>query len=54
MAIKGYSAFPSITRALPSDRLVSYPEHSLGESYLSTEMQSMYSAALADWVTIEL
>ena len=33
---------PSITEALPSDCLVSYQGHSLGESYPSTEMQSMY------------
>ena len=27
---------------------VSYPGHSLGESYLSTEMQSVYSTAWVD------
>ena len=32
----------SITGASPSDYLVSYPGHSLGESYSSVEMQSMY------------
>ena len=38
----------SITGALPSDFSVSYPGHSLGgESYLSVEMQWMYSAAPA-------
>ena len=38
----------SITGALPSDCLVSYLRHSLGESYASAEMQLEYSAALAD------
>ena len=38
----------SITGASPSDYLVSYPGHSLGESYLSTEMQSVYSVAPAN------
>ena len=33
----------SITEALSSDCLVSYPGHSLGESYLPKEIQSMYS-----------
>ena len=37
----------SITGASPSDSLVSYPGHSLGESYLSAEMQSVYSTAPA-------
>ena len=37
------------TRASPSDRLVSYPQHSLGESYPSAEMQLVYSTAPADW-----
>ena len=39
----------SITRAIPSDSLVSYPGHWLGESYSSAEIQSVYSAVLADW-----
>ena len=39
----------SITGASRSDCLMSYPEHSLGESYPSTEMQSVYSTATADW-----
>ena len=39
----------SITEALPSDSFVSYPGHPLGESYLSAEMQLVYSAAPADW-----
>ena len=40
----------SITKASPSDSLVTYLGHSLGESYCSAEMQSVYSAAPADWV----
>ena len=39
----------SITGTSPSDCLVSYPGHSLGESYLSAEMQSVYSATPEDW-----
>ena len=35
------------TEASPSDGLMSYQEHSLGESYLSTDMQSVYSLAPA-------
>ena len=38
----------SRTGASPSDCLVSCPGHSLEESYLSAEMQSVYSTALAD------
>ena len=41
----------SITEVSPSDCLVSYPGHSLGESYPSAEMQSVYSTAPADWAT---
>ena len=51
MAVKRYSAFPKdsgITRASPSDCLVSYPGHSLEESYSSAEMQSGYFTAPAD------
>ena len=55
MAMKGYSAFPqssSITEALPSDCLVSYPEHWFeGKSYSFTEMQSVYSKAPANLTT---
>ena len=40
----------SITGTSPLDCLVSYPGHSLGESYSSAEMQSVYSTAPADWV----
>ena len=42
-----------ITGASPSDCLVSYPRHLLKESYSSTEMQSVYSAVLADWASSE-
>ena len=38
----------------PSDCLVSKPGQSVGESYPSTEMQSMYSAVPADWANNEL
>ena len=38
----------SITGASPSDCLVFYLGHLLGKSYLSTEMQSVYSTAPAD------
>ena len=41
----------SITGASPSDRLVSYPEHSLGRSYPSAEVQSVYSNASDDWAS---
>ena len=39
----------SITGALPSNCLVSYLGHSLGESYSSVEMQSVYSSTPADY-----
>ena len=54
MAMKGLSAFPQssgITGTLPSRCLVLYPGYSLGESYPSAEMQSVYSATPADWVS---
>ena len=38
----------SITRVSPLNYLMSYPGHLLGESYLSVEMQSVYSAAPVD------
>ena len=41
----------SITGASSSDCLVSYIGHSLGESYLSVEIQSVYSTASANWAT---
>ena len=40
---------PSITVTSPSDRLVSYPGHSLEGSYPSAEVQSVYSTAPANW-----
>ena len=40
----------SITETSPSDYLVSYPGYWLGVGpYLSSEMQLVYSAVLADW-----
>ena len=42
----------SVSEASPSDCLVSYPGHSLGESYLFAEMQSAYSTAQADWANM--
>ena len=38
----------SITGALLSDCLMSYPGHLLGESHLSAEIHLVYSIALAD------
>ena len=48
--MKGYCTFSKVPAFLepPSDCLVSYPGHSLGESYPSAEIQSVYSAAQAD------
>ena len=43
----------STTEASQSDCLMSYPEHSLGESYSSAEMQSVYSTAPADWASVK-
>ena len=37
-----------VTKATPSDCLVSYPGYLLEESYLSAEMQLVYSAAQSD------
>ena len=42
----------SLTGISQSNCLVSYSGHSLGESLPSTEVQSMYSTALADGATI--
>ena len=39
----------SKSRALLSNYLMSYPEHSLVESYHSVEMQSVYSTVLSKW-----
>ena len=44
----------SITRASLSDCLVSYPGRSLVRSYPSAEIQSVYSAILADWAIGDL
>ena len=44
----------SITGASPWDCFVSYPGHSLGESYPSAEMQSVYSTVPNDWATEEI
>ena len=46
MAMKGQL---NITEALPSDCLVSYSGHLLGESYLFAEVQLMYPAAPVNW-----
>ena len=54
-AMKGYSAFPKAPVLLePHIRLfyVSYPGHSLGETYPSSEMQSVYSTTPANWASI--
>ena len=45
MVKKVYSTFP---KAPPSDCLVSYPGHSLRESNVAAEVQSVYSAAPTD------
>ena len=42
----------SITGTSPSNYLVSYPEHSLVESYLSADMKSVYSSAPVDLAKI--
>ena len=42
----------SITETSPSDCLVSYLGHSLGEPYPSAEKQLVYSATPADWAII--
>ena len=39
----------SISGTTPSNCLVSYPGHLLGESYPFAEMQSVHSTAPADW-----
>ena len=42
----------SITGASPSDCLMSYPGHSLGESYFSAKMQLVYFTAPPDWAKV--
>ena len=51
IAIKGYSTFPKYPASgtSPSDCFVSYPGQSLGGSYPSAEVLSVYSTAPADW-----
>ena len=44
----------SITGAPSSDDLIPYPGHSLGGSYASAEMQSVYSTSPADWAGTDL
>ena len=39
----------NVTEASQSNCLMSYPGHSLEESYFSAEMPSVYSDAPADW-----
>ena len=39
----------SRTEDLPSDGLVSFIRHLLGESYPSADMQSVYSTTSGDW-----
>ena len=43
----------SITGTLPSDGFLSYPGHSLEESYSSAEKQLVYSTAPNDWAVGE-
>ena len=43
----------NITGASPSDCLVLYPGHLLGESYPSIVIQSVYSTAPVNWVGAE-
>ena len=44
----------SITWASSFDYLVSYLGNTLGKSYPSTEMQSVYSTTQADWIRLTL
>ena len=44
----------SKTGASPSDDVMSYPEHSMGESYTSAVMQTVYFAAPIDWTPLIL
>ena len=48
----GFPKTPASTEVSPSDHLVSYPGHSLGVSYSSAEMLSVYSTAPADWANV--
>ena len=40
----------SITEASPLECLMSYPRHSLGETYLFAEMKSAYFTTPTDWI----
>ena len=51
MMLKKHSG---ITGASPSECFLSYLGHSLGKSYPSAEMQSVYSTPTADWASILL
>ena len=44
----------SITEASPSDCLMSYQDTHKGKSYPFAEMQSVYSAAPADWANNQM
>ena len=49
---EGVLCIPQIscnTGTSPSDCIASYPRHTLEESYLSAEIQSVYSIVPADW-----
>ena len=61
MALKEHPAFPKASALLKlhhqikqSDGEALHPRHSLGESYPSAEMQSVYSSALAGWAIVDL
>ena len=45
---------PNITGTSPSDCLVSYPGYSLGESYPSAQVQSVYSIAPSDLASFNM
>ena len=51
---KGILHIPQNSRTgiSPSDGLVSYPGYALVESYLSEEMQSMYSTVTSNWMVL--
>ena len=44
----------SITGASPSDGLISYIGHLLGEYYISAESKSLYSITPAEWVAFTI
>ena len=49
--IDGNKGVLCIARVSPSGCLASYSEHSLGELYTNTDMQSVYFAAPVDWAS---